>query len=292
MVRSMTGFGCAEIVENNQKLTIEIKSVNHKYFDINIKAPKKLNRFESNVREFLKNYVIRGKIDLYVTYEDLSGTDVNLKYNESLAKEYIKNFELISQSLNIENDIKVSDLIKCPDVLSMKDCEADEEELWKLMEKAIVSACEMFIDTRSREGELLKIDLIEKLDEMDNLVNAIETKSPEINANYKKRLEDKLKEVLEDSQIDESRIATELVIFADRVCVDEEIVRLKSHIKNMRTDLYEGGELGRKLNFIAQEMNREANTILSKANNMYVANKAIALKTEIEKIREQIQNIE
>ncbi len=292
MVRSMTGFGCAEVVRNNQKLTIEIKSVNHKYFDINIKSPKKFIRFESDIRDFLKKYVVRGKIDLFFTYENMSGIDVNLKYNEALAKEYIKNFELMSSTLNIENDIKVSHLLKCQDVLSMKDCEVDEEELWVLIEETLKAACEMFIETRAREGELLKVDLIGKLDEILRLVCIVEGKAPEINADYKKRLEEKLREVMEDSQIDENRLATELVLFADRSCVDEEIVRLKTHIENMRKDLIEGGELGRKLNFIAQEMNREANTILSKANNMYVANQAISMKTEIEKIREQIQNIE
>lgn len=292
MVKSMTGFGRCEISEGTRKMTVEIKSVNHRYLDVNMKMPKKLNFFDASIRNLLKSYVQRGKVDLFITYEDTAETNFSLKYNQELAGEYLKYLQQMSEQFGLENDVRVSGLSRYPEVFSMEEVQIDEQELWNLLEKALRGACSQFVDTRIKEGENLKKDLLGKLDEMLVNVDYIAVRSPQIIGEYRKKLEDKVKELLADVQIEESRLATEVTIFADKICVDEEIVRLRSHIEHTRTTLEEGGAVGRKLDFIAQEMNREANTILSKANDLQVSNRAIDLKTEIEKVREQIQNIE
>ncbi len=292
MLKSMTGFGRSEIANERQKITVEMKAVNHRYCDINVKMPKKLSIFEAAIRNLLKKYIQRGKVDVFITYEDYTENNMVLKYNEELAAEYVRVLQQMSDQFGIENDVRVSALSRYPDVLTLEEQSIDADELWSVLEEALHKASEQFVETRLAEGENLKNDLIGKLDGMLEDVDFIEARSPEILAEHRQRLEAKVKELLGDSTIDESRIVTETTIFADKICVDEEIVRLRSHITSTRNALLEGGSIGRKLDFIAQEMNREANTILSKANDLEVANRAINLKTEIEKVREQIQNIE
>lgn len=292
MVKSMTGFGRCEVSEGDRKMTVEMKSVNHRYLDISIKMPKKLNFFESAIRSLLKTYLQRGKIDLFITCEDLSEAKGALKYNRELAAEYLKYLNQMAEEFGLENDVKASALSRYPEVLVMEEAQDNEEELWKLLEQALKGACVQMVETRSKEGENLKRDLIDKLDEMLEHVAFIEERAPQIVAEYRKKLEDKVQELLSDAQIEESRLAAEVTIFADKICVDEELVRLRSHIEHTKAVLQEKDSVGRKLDFIAQEMNREANTILSKANNLEVSNRAIELKTGIEKVREQIQNIE
>lgn len=289
----MTGFGRCEVSEGDRKFTVEMKGVNHRYLDANIRMPKKLNFFDSAIRTVLKQYVTRGKVDIFITYEDFTENQVALKYNESLAKEYLDAFKKMEETFGLENDIRVSTVSRCPEVLTMEEQSADEDELWKGLKKALEGALKQFVETRGIEGENLKNDIIAKLDGMSEKVACIEVRSPEIVAEYRAKLEEKVKELLADTQMDEGRIAAEVVIFADKICTDEEVVRLKSHIAHMKeTFATEENGIGRKLDFIAQEMNREANTILSKANDIEVSNYAIDLKTEIEKVREQIQNIE
>lgn len=293
MIKSMTGFGRCEVSEGDRKFTVEMKGVNHRYLDANIRMPKKLNFFDSAIRTVLKQYVTRGKVDIFITYEDFAENQVALKYNESLAKEYLDAFKKMEETFGLENDIRVSTVSRCPEVLTMEEQSADEDELWKGLKKALEGAMKQFVETRGIEGENLKNDIIAKLDGMSEKVACIEVRSPEIVAEYRAKLEEKVKELLADTQMDEGRIAAEVVIFADKICTDEEVVRLKSHIAHMKeTFATEENGIGRKLDFIAQEMNREANTILSKANDIEVSNYAIDLKTEIEKVREQIQNIE
>ena len=292
MLKSMTGFGRSEIANERQKITVEMKAVNHRYCDINIKMPKKLSIFEAGIRNLLKKYIQRGKVDVFITYEDYTENNMVLKYNEELAAEYVGVLQRMSEQFGIENDVRVSSLSRYPDVLTLEEQTVETDELWGVLEEALHKASEQFVETRLVEGENLKNDLISKLDGMLEAVDFIEKRSPEILVEHRQRLEAKVKELLGDSTIDESRIITETTIFADKICVDEEIVRLRSHITSTRKALLEGGSIGRKLDFIAQEMNREANTILSKANDLEVANRAIDLKTEIEKVREQIQNIE
>lgn len=293
MIKSMTGFGRCEVQEESRKFTVEMKSVNHRYLDANIRMPKKLNFFETAIRSLLKQSVQRGKVDIFITYEDLSEQQVSLKYNEVLAAEYLSYFEKMQEKFSLENDIRVSTLSRYPEVLTMEEQAVDEEKLWKGLKKALDGAIRQFVETRTSEGEHLREDLIEKLDNMLKLVGCIEERSPQIIAEYRDKLETKVKELLADTQIEDSRIAAEVVIFADKICTDEEVVRLKSHIVHMKETLVsDDSGIGRKLDFIAQEMNREANTILSKANDLEISNIGIELKTEIEKVREQIQNIE
>ena len=292
MIKSMTGFGRCEIAENNRKFTVEMKSVNHRYLDVNIKMPKKLNFFESAIRGELKNYISRGKVDVFITYEDLTEENTSIRYNKQVAAEYLKYLKDMAEEFGLEDDVRVSTLSRYPEVFTMEEVTVDEEELWKTLQKAIKTAAEGFVETRITEGENLKNDLIAKLDGMLRLVDFIAERSPQIIAEYRNKLADKVKDLLGDVQVDENRLLTEVTIFADKVCVDEELVRLRSHIETTKKTLMEGGSIGRKLDFIAQEMNREANTTLSKSNDLEISNCAIELKTEIEKVREQIQNIE
>lgn len=293
MIRSMTGFGHGEVSnDKNQKVTVEMKSVNHRYCDISLKLPKKLAMFEANIRNIMKEYASRGKIDIYVSYEDLSETAVSLHYNQAMAEEYMQVFKKMQEDFNIETKITAEALAKFPEVVTIEEVQQDEEVWWELLEAALRQAAEKFVETRTIEGANLKRDLLGKLDQMAADVTFIEERSPQIIAEYRSKLEEKVKEFLEDSTIEENRIAAEVTLYADKIAVDEEIVRLQSHISSM-TDVLESDEsIGRKLDFMAQEMNREANTILSKSSDVDLADHAIELKTNVEKVREQIQNIE
>ena len=292
MIKSMTGFGRCEYTEGNRKYTVEIKSVNHKFLDVNIKMPKKLFMFESALRNELKKYASRGKVDIFITMEDVSESNALLKYNKDLANEYMTYLRQMSEDFGIDNDIRVSTLSRYPEVLTMEDVVEDEEELWKELQIAFRTAAEKFVEARITEGEQLAKDLHEKLDNMLQYVAFIEERSPQLIKEYREKLQAKVQELLGDVKVDEARLLTEVTIFADKSCVDEEIVRLKSHIATTKSLLSANADIGRKLDFMAQEMNREANTTLSKANDLEISNCAIELKTSIEKVREQIQNIE
>ena len=293
MIRSMTGFGHGEVSnDKNQKVTVEMKSVKHRYCDISLKLPKKLAMFEANIRNIMKEYASRGKIDIYVSYEDLSETAVSLHYNQAMAAEYMQVFKKMQEDFGIETKITAEALAKYPEVVTLEEVQQDEEVWWELLEATLRQAAEKFVETRTIEGANLKKDLLGKLDQMAADVAFIERRSPQIIAEYRAKLEEKVKEFLEDSAIEENRIAAEVTLYADKIAVDEEIVRLQSHISSM-TDVLESDEsIGRKLDFMAQEMNREANTILSKSSDVDLADHAIELKTNVEKVREQIQNIE
>lgn len=288
----MTGFGKYEVIKDNKRITVEMKSVNHRYLDVNIKMPRKLNAMEVSLRNLIKDYAIRGKIDIYISYENMAGGDAGLRFNEAIAKEYVEYSKLMEERFDLKNDMSVMALMKCPEVLTMEDIEDDEDELGAMVKEALMGACEKFVDTRISEGANLQKDLLDKLAMLKETVQMVATRSPQVLEEYRVKLENKVTELLGSTDIDNSRIATEVTIFADKMCVDEEIVRLGSHIDNMTKELTAGGELGKRLDFLTQEMNREANTILSKANDLDVTNLGIQLKTEIEKIREQIQNVE
>lgn len=292
MLKSMTGFGRCEELSDERKIIVELKAVNHRYLDLSIKIPKKLSFFDAGIRNLLRQDISRGKVDVFITYEDYTENNVCVKYNEDIAKEYFKYLEKMSETFHIENDIRVSGLSRYPDVFTLEEQTVDENELWKLVEKAVKTAAARLVESRIIEGESLKQDINKKLDAMLEVVKYIEERSPKIVSDYRQKIIAKVNELLGDTKIEESILATEVIIYADKTCVDEEIVRLKSHIKTMKMTLDNGAEIGRKLDFIAQEMNREANTILSKVNDIEISNRAIDLKTDIEKIREQIQNIE
>ena len=292
MLKSMTGFGRCEETDGLRKITVELKSVNHRYFDMSIRMPKKLNFFEAAIRNLVKNYAQRGKIDMFISYEDLTEGASSLKCNEALAAEYLAQFKSLSEKLGVDNDIRVSTFLRCPEVFSMDEQSIDEDALWSLLEKTVKGACEKFVETRIAEGAALKADLLQKLDGIYENVLFVEERAPQILGEYREKLYNKVAELLENTQIDESRILTEVTIYADRICVDEEMVRLKSHIEAIKNALNSGDGIGRKLDFLAQELNREANTTLSKSTDLEISNKAIDIKTDIEKIREQVQNIE
>lgn len=292
MLKSMTGFGRYEATSKERKVVVEMKSVNHRYSDISVKLPKKLSSFDTAIRNLLKDYISRGKVDVFVTYEDYSESNVCVKYNENIAVEYWNNLNRLAQKIKMENDVTISMLSRYPEVFSLEEQTIDEEAIWNVLKEAVLCAAEQFVESRVTEGENLKKDIFAKTDKLLELVDYVEKRSPEMMEEHRNKLLAKVKELLSDKQIDEAVLATEMIIYADKVCVDEETVRLRSHINTLRDTLNEGENIGRKLDFIAQEMNREANTILSKANDIEISNKAIDLKTEIEKIREQIQNIE
>ncbi|MBE5927208.1 MAG: YicC family protein [Lachnospiraceae bacterium] len=292
MLRSMTGFGRCEISDNNRKITVEMKSVNHRYLDINIRLPKKLYFFESEIRNIIKGVLERGKVDVFISYEDLSEGSTCLKYNEALAKEYFDTVSKIAEGFGVHNDASATYIARCPEVVIMEEQPVDEEELEKLVTEAMKGALEEMVKVREREGENLRNNLLNKTENLQKIVAFIEERSPQILTEYRAKLDLKVKELLENAAIDENRVAAEVTLFADKVCIDEEIVRLGSHISNMNENLKKGDRVGRKLDFIAQEMNREANTILSKTSDMDITNMGIELKNTIEEIREQVQNIE
>ena len=295
MVCSMTGFGRSEVTEGQRKYIVELKSVNNRYLDINIKMPKKFNAFESAIRTELKNYMKRGKVDVFISYEDFSESDSRVKYNKAKAEEYFTYLKQMASDFGLDNDIRISALSKFPEVFTMEEEELDEVEVWSGLKKAINEAGKQFLDSRIKEGEFLSADLTQKLDGMYENVEYITERSPEIIQEYKQKLREKIADLLEDKQVDENRLAMEVTIFADKVCVDEELTRLRSHIMATKETLQVGDDkdgIGRKLDFLAQEMNREANTILSKSTDLKISDRGIALKTDIEKVREQIQNIE
>ena len=292
MVRSMTGFGRAEVTENNKRYTVELKSVNHRYLDLSVKTPRVLSCLEGNVRAEVKKYLSRGKVDVYISYENLAESEAELKYNHDLASKYAAFVREISEEFGLENDLRATRLASFPDVFEVIEENDDEDELWLGLKKAVDGACEKMVEARSVEGENLVKDLVPKLDNLLSIVDFIQERSPKIVDEYREKIYARVKEILGDNTPDEGRLLTEVTVFADKICVDEEIVRLRSHIETMKKELSGSGDVGRKLDFIAQEMNREANTTLSKTTDLEISNRGIELKTEIEKIREQIQNIE
>lgn len=291
-LKSMTGFGRAEVSNDQYRLSVEVKSVNSRFLDLSIKMPKKFNALEANIRNTVKEYISRGKVDLFITYESFSEKGKALRLDLPLAKEYLESMRTLVAALGVEDNVKVTNLAALPDVLVLSEESEDDDALWESLKPSLVGALERFSETRVMEGENLQKDLLGKLSEMEAIVNRIDARSPEITAAYEARLRAKVSELLEGTGIDEARIVQEVTIYSDKICTDEERVRLHSHIKNMRTKLQNGGLVGRELDFVAQEMNREANTTLSKANDLIVSEDAIGLKTLIEKIREQIQNLE
>ncbi len=288
----MTGFGRYESETPERKITVEMKAVNHRYNELTIKMPKKLNFFEAAIRNLLKNYISRGKVDVYITYEDFTDKGACLKYNKDIAEGYFENIQKMADYFKISNDINAGQLARFPEVFTIEEQPVDEEELWSFIEEAVKGCAENFVKTRIDEGEHLKNDLVGKLNGMISWIDFIEKRSPLVVDEYRNRLYAKVSELLQDTKIDQSILATEITVYADKICVDEETVRLRAHISNMIKTLDEAENVGRRLDFIAQEMNREANTILSKSSDLEITDTAINLKTEIEKVREQIQNIE
>lgn len=292
MIKSMTGFGRYETVTDEYRIAVEIKSVNHRYCDLNIKLPKKFNEIENTLRMMMKEIAERGKVDVYVSYEDYAGKGTHVHYHPQIAKEYVKVAAQVAEEFELHNSLSAERLLGFADVISLEEESNDLESVFPIVTQTLQKAGEQFIASREREGEQLYQDIKGKLAYLLTLVAQVDERSPQMLQEHRQKLLEKVQELLGDRKIDEGILATELIVYADKVCVDEETVRLRSHIDAMSETLDMQEAIGRKLDFIAQEMNREANTILSKANDKELSGIAINLKTEIEKIREQIQNIE
>lgn len=292
MAKSMTGYGRAELVRGSKKFMVEIKSVNNRYLDVNIRMPRLFNPLEARIREELKKFCERGKVDVYLGYQDSENAGSSVQYNHRLASEYVTYVQQMAEDFDLMNELTAERLALYPDVLTMAEEQEDAEPLWEPLRETLDAAGEKFAAARKREGEFLKADLLGKLDEMEQAVAVLTERAPGIVNRYQEQLEEKVKALVAEAGIDENRILQEVAIYSDKVCIDEELTRLRSHIEATRQELEKEGSIGRKLDFLAQELNREANTILSKTTDADSSNLAIGLKTTIEKIREQIQNLE
>lgn len=292
MIKSMTGFGRVQQTVNQMSVTVEIKSVNHRYFEFSARVPRGYGFLEEKLKTFFNKGISRGKVDCFVQIENLEDEDVTVDVNHSLAKGYVDALHEIADRYNLRNDISLATLSRYSDIFVIHKNEADEEKIWEAVKVAAEGALERFIEMRAKEGERLFADLNSKADTILDCVAFVEERSPQTVREYNEKLKAKITEVLQDKQIDEQRILTEAAIFAEKIAVDEETVRLRSHIQQFREFLNTDEPIGRKMDFLVQEMNREANTIASKAQDIEIAKKVIIIKSEIEKIREQIQNIE
>lgn len=291
MIKSMTGFGRGEASQDNITFSVDIKTVNHRYSDISVRLPRMVSPLEEKVREYIGSKLNRGKVDIYINYDSF-GQDTKVKLDTNLASAYVDSLNILKQQFGIKDDISLSLLTKFPDILKLDTEEKDLDFLWSILYSAIEQAVGSLVEMRSREGERLCKDMVEKLDSINATIDEMKAKSPDLVEVYKNKLYDKIKEMTKDMQLDENRLLTEVAIFADKSSIDEEIVRLKSHIEEFKKTLYVKGAIGKRLDFIVQEMNREVNTIGSKSSDLGIVNNVIAMKTEIEKIREQVQNIE
>jgi len=288
----MTGFGRGEVQKGGKSFSVEIKTVNHRYSDISIKMPKQISFLEEKVRETINKSLSRGKADVFITYEDFGEGKKNALIDEALAKAYIQAAELLRDKFGIKDDITVSLVARFPDVIKLQDVKEDEDELWYLLKTALDIAIEGLIKMRENEGKKLENDLLLKGEFIEKKLKEVKKRAPEVVKEYKYKLENRIKELMEQKLLDENRISMEVALFADRCSIDEEIVRLQSHIDQMRETLRLQEPVGRKLDFLIQEMIREVNTIGSKANDLVIIKEVLEIKSEIEKMREQIQNIE
>lgn len=291
MLRSMTGFGHSEYTENDITFTVEIKTVNHRYTDIFLRMPKQLSTFEERIRSLISSKILRGKIDLYITYDNKSSRIQMVTLDEKLAQAYCDALRKVTQELGLRDDISASSLARFPDILKVEKQE-NEEEIGNILEKAVNIALIELLEMRTREGEKLKDSLLANLSAIEVFIGKIQEQAPLVVKDYKMKLEERLAELVDIQMVDPGRIATEVALFADKCSIDEELVRLKSHILQMKNMLNEGSPVGKKADFLIQEMNREVNTIGSKASNLEITRNVVELKSEVEKLREQIQNIE
>lgn len=291
LIKSMTGFGRGEFSQGTTTFSVEVKSVNHRYSDISVRMPRALSTLEEKVRALVNDKISRGKIDVYINYSTF-GQNSQVKLDINLAEAYADSLNKLKEQFGIRDEISLSLLTRFPDILVLETVEQDMDELWLILREALEAALKALVEMRQREGERLKTDLLLKLNGIKSIINDIKGKSCSIVDEYKNKLYDRIKELTKDIPIDENRLLTEVAIFADKSTVDEEIVRFESHIEEFGKTMNHGGSIGKRLDFIIQEMNREVNTIGSKVTDLSILNNVINIKTEIEKIREQVQNIE
>ncbi len=291
MIRSMTGYGRAQQKIGPRDITVEIKSVNHRYFEFSSKTPRNCGYLEERLKTYLQEQVARGKVEANVFMQVTEGDATEVELNRDLAAAYVNALRSVTE-LDLRDDLTLSSLARFPDIFTVRRQQENEDEVWQAVKTVADEALGKFVSMREAEGQRLTEDILSRLAEVEKLVGLVEERSPQTVEAYRERLAAKIQEVLADRQIDETRIITEAAIFADRVAVDEETVRLHSHIAQFKEILESGGCVGRKLDFLVQELNREANTIGSKAQDAQMARIVVALKSNIEKIREQIQNLE
>lgn len=291
-IRSMTGYGKGEEIANDRRFTVEIKSVNHRYNDITIKMPRMIAALEDPVKKRILQDVFRGKIDVYINFESFSSSDVDVKLNMPLASAYLKKLFLLKDELRLLEGNMLELVAKFPDVITVEKTENEEAVLWEILCPALEKALEKFLAMREIEGENLKQDILQKRNTLVSMVAQIKERAPLVTKEYQAKLHARLQELLEGVEVDPQRLAMEVAVFADKSCIDEELTRLDSHLVQLQDILEQGGQVGRKLDFLVQELNRETNTIASKANDIQITQVTIAMKSEIEKIREQIQNLE
>lgn len=292
MIRSMTGFGRAEATVSGKLITVELKSVNHRYFEFNCRTSRGYAFLEEKLKSYLSTRVSRGKIDMFVSITSVEDSDVEVVVNHSLASAYTKAFTELADTYKVENDLTASVLSRIPDVLTVHKVQEDESEIYNIVLPVVSQAVDKFVAMREVEGQRLSDDVMSRAKSILDIVSLIEARSPETVKEYEKRLYDRISELLESATVDEQRILTEAAVFADKVAVAEETVRLRSHFDQMESIMRSNEAVGRKLDFIMQEMNREANTIGSKVTDAELAHRVVDIKAELEKIREQIQNIE
>lgn len=292
-MKSMTGYGRGEFQESNKGFVVEIKTINHRYNDIIVKMPKHISHLEEMVKRNIKEKVNRGRVEVYINMESVEGNDVEVSVNLALAKSYKEAAEKIARELSIAGELSLESIMKFPDVLKAEKREDDEDELEKALFGALEAALKSLVVMRSREGEKLLEDMQDKLDNIDCKISEIGKRSPRVVSEYKEKLNQRITDMLEGKyELDEARLANEIAYFADKSGIDEELVRLRSHISQARSTAQSEGAVGKKLDFIVQEMNRETNTIGSKVGDIEITNMVVDIKTEIEKIREQVQNVE
>jgi len=291
-MKSMTGFGRSKLEENSREYIVEIKSVNHKYSDISIKMPRSISCFEENVKKIVSKNISRGKVDVFITFNNYSDEGKDVVINKELAKNYINQLRELAAETGINQDIKVTEITKMPDVLQLKIQDDESDVIGKELEKCVLQAVENFVNMRAVEGERIKQDLSDRINIVENLVNTIFSHTTGLIEDYVVKLRERIKEILGTDVVDEARLAQEIVIYADKCSIEEELTRLRSHIMQFRNMLEAQDSIGKKLDFLVQEMNRETNTIASKSVKLEITNLAIDVKTAMEDIREQIQNIE
>lgn len=292
MVKSMTGFGRAEYSDEDRKITVEIKSVNHRFLDLSLRMPRSVSRFETDIRNILKRHMERGKVDVFIGYSSTGGSAATVRYDKNVAQQYADHLREMNRDLGLYEPLKPSVIAGFPDVFTIEEkTDAEDSELTFIAD-TVEQACLRFEESRKTEGENLSRDLLGKMDEIESCVSRLEELLPEVVRKYRENLQAKMEELLAAADIDENRIVQETAVYADHISVDEEMVRLHSHIQAVRDILQKDQSAGRKLDFIVQEMNREANTTLSKSDSLAVTEIGVDLKTCIEKVREQVQNIE
>ncbi len=292
MIKSMTGYGRSQMILNGRDILVEIRSVNHRYYEYNSRVPRAYNYIDEKLKVLLKSKISRGKVDVSVTINNIEGRDTEVAINKGVAEGYINALRGISDDLSVADDLTLSNLIRLPDVFIVQKTPDNEDEVWSDVAKVAEEALARFVEMREVEGEKLRNDVLEKSDFILEMVAKVEELSPQTVANYREKLYKKLSEILESKDIDQQRILTESAIFAEKIAVDEETVRLRSHVSQFRELVNSDESIGRKLDFIVQEMNRETNTIGSKAQDLSITKIVVDMKAELEKIREQIQNIE